>query len=78
MQPDTRSGQKGNLPPLSTPSEYIFQILGKNGYKNVFSILLAGILDRREKSFKIQTSGGLVVVVVGSKLKRGSVPNKPK
>ena len=56
--------KKGTFPKKSRPVDTFFRILGKNGYKNVSSILLAGILDRRENSFKIQPSGGLVVVVV--------------
>ena len=56
--------KKGTFPKKSRPVDTFFRILGKNRYKNVFSISLAGILDRRENSFKIQPSGGLVVVVV--------------
>jgi hypothetical protein len=46
--------KKGTFPPKSRPVDTFFRILGKNGYKNVSFILLAGILDRRENSFKIQ------------------------
>jgi hypothetical protein len=56
--------KKETCPKKLRPVDTFFRFLGKNGYKNVSSILLAGILDRRENSFKIQPSGGLVVVVV--------------
>ena len=44
----------GTFPKKSRPVDTFFRFLGKNGYINESSILLAGILDRREKSFKIQ------------------------
>ena len=49
---------KGTFPKKSRPVDTFFRFLGKNGYKNLSSILLAGILDRREKSIRSSHGGG--------------------